>query len=108
MSKRTTASEAEISRAIMDYLAARHVFSLRMNSGTRIGEYKGKKRAIHMHAPGTADMVIFPKGRVIWCEVKSATGKQSELQRSFQTQVEEQGHRYIIARSTLDVAESLK
>ena len=118
------ASEAQISRSIMDYLAATRIFAMRMNSGTRIGEHKGKKWAIHMHAPGTADILAFlpskivgqrADGRftyrlqsVIWIEVKDATGKQSEIQKSFQAQVEAEGHRYIIARSIEDVLEALR
>jgi hypothetical protein len=125
MKTRTTASEAEISRAIMDYLAARHVFAMRMNSGTRIGSYKGKNWAIHMHEPGTADILAFPTrhsrqirngkfmtvpipGIPLWIEVKDATGKQSEIQKSFQAQVESHGHQYIVARSIEDVEEALR
>jgi hypothetical protein len=98
-----------------------------MNSGMQLGRYKGKKWAIHMNLPGTADILAFPHytcrmegerlgedwatvTRIIptWLEVKSATGKQSEYQRSFQEQVEREGHRYAICRSIEDVAEALK
>jgi hypothetical protein len=108
-------SEAAISRSIMDYLAAEHIFAVRMNSGMRIGEHKGKKWAIHMNAPGTADILAFPRlsetlsgmivlnPRVLWIEVKAADGKQSDLQKSFQAQVEAEGHRYVIVRSIEDV-----
>ena len=121
MSK-TTASEAQISRSIMDYLAARHVFAVRMNSGTQVLTSGGNRRAIHMNAPGTADILAFKKRKTdflttpaikgdyareviipLWIEVKSATGKQSELQKSFQAQVEAEGHRYAIVRSIDDV-----
>jgi hypothetical protein len=125
-------SEAAISRSIMDYLAAEHIFALRMNSGTRIGSYKGKNWAIKMHEPGTADILAFkseevslmriggPPGdhfcynedailvRPLWLEVKAADGKQSDLQKSFQAQVEAEGHRYAVVRSIEDVREVLK
>ena len=106
-------SEAAILRSIMEYLAARHVFAVRMNSGTQIGSYKGKKWAIHMNAPGTADILAFPAGRFrvirpTWIEVKTATGKQSELQKSFQAKVEAEGHVYAVCRSIEDVEELLK
>jgi hypothetical protein len=119
MSK-TTASEAQISRSIMDYLAARHVFAVRMNSGTQVLTSGGNRRAIHMNAPGTADILAFPQIRIfskvsngvitplpVWIEVKSATGKQSELQKSFQLQVEAEGHKYVLARSISDVEAAL-
>ena len=116
--------EGAILRSIMDYLAARHVFAVRMNSGTQIGAHKGKKWAIHMNAPGTADILAFvsqwrgvdDKGNwcefreimPLWIEVKAAKGKQSELQKSFQAQVEREGHRYAVCRSIEDVETALK
>ncbi len=102
-------------RAILDYLAAKRIFAVRMNSGTQVRVDGGKRRAIHMNAPGTADVLAFPsKQRGVddkgnwcdfleitptWIEVKSAKGKQSELQKSFQAKVESEGHRYILVRS---------
>ena len=114
--------EGAILRSIMDYLAARHVFAVRMNSGTQIGAHKGKKWAIHMNAPGTADILALPIKKMIetpawlpqtticptWLEVKAAKGKQSELQKSFQAQVEREGHRYAVCRSIEDVETALK
>jgi len=120
MGKIPKASEAQISKAIMEYLAARHIFSLRMNSGMRVGEYKGKQWAIHMHEPGTADILAFPQWTIrhlgvtdkrisiFWLEVKSATGKQTEVQKSFQAQVEAEGHRYAVVRSVEDVEALLR
>ena len=116
---KTTASEAQISQSIMDYLAAEHVFAVRMNSGARFGETNGKKWAIHMHAPGTADILAFvqvnPRAgkpqfwptKAVWLEVKDAKGKQSDLQKSFQEQVEREGHIYRLVRSIDDVKEAL-
>lgn len=117
-------SESAIQKAILEYLAARHIFALRMNSGTQIGSYKGKKWAIHMNAAGTGDILAFvsewrgvdDKGnwcefreiRVYWFEVKTEDGKQSDLQKSFQAQVEAEGHRYFVVRSIEDVEAALK
>jgi hypothetical protein len=113
MSKRTTASEAEISRAIMDYLAALHVLTYRMNTGAYEAVYKGKSRFLRFGTPGMADLLAFIKspfaGLIVhWLEVKTATGKQSELQKSFQNQVEAAGHRYSVVRSIEDVETALK
>lgn len=41
---------------------------------------------------------------LLWLEVKTATGKQSELQKSFQAKVESEGHVYAVVRSIDDVA----
>lgn len=114
------ATEREILRAVMDWLAAKRIFAVRMNSGTQIGSHAGKKWAIHMNAPGTADLLAFvttnhvhgperlPMQRVYWLECKTATGKQSPLQKSFQAQVEAEGHRYRIVRSIEDLEEALR
>jgi len=114
--RRTTATEAQISKSIMEWLAAKHIFALRMNSGTALATYKGKTRAIHMHAKGTADILAFRQpmkchydlSLVIWIEVKDAKGKQSDVQKSFQAQVEGEGHKYIVARSIEDVVAALR
>lgn len=124
-------NERDIQRAILDYLAARHIFAIRINSGTQIGNYKGKKWAIHMAAPGTADILAFPRmftrhNRLVkqgqqmgeltvtieeilptWLEVKTEKGKQSDLQKSFQAQVEAEGHRYAVCRSIAEVEAAL-
>lgn len=100
--------EREIQRAILDYLAAKHVLAFRMNSGAAVREYKGKTRKIIFGVPGMADILAFPilpheYGSVLWIECKAEKGKQSELQKSFQAQVESEGHKYIVARSIEDV-----
>ena len=115
MSKRTTASEAEISRAIMDYLAARHVLTYRMNTGACEAVYKGKTRFLRFGTPGMADLLAFQRVKihgkyftVPWfIEVKSEHGKQSELQRSFERQVKDNGIEYLLARSVDDVDQAL-
>ena len=114
--------EGAILRSIMDYLAARHIFSIRMNAGVHFSESKGKRYMTRLAAPGTADILAFPQERIscmscgkwnlypqiVWIEVKAAKGKQSELQKSFQAQVEREGHRYAICRSIEDVEAALK
>jgi len=61
------------------------ILAFRMNTGAVHSEYKGN-----------------------WIEVKAPKGIQSELQRSFQLQVESHGHRYILARSLEDVTSLLE
>ena len=71
--------------------------------------------------PGMADVMAFPERDVVennggshyeinptWIEVKAPKGKQSELQKSFQEQVESHGHRYILAYSLEDVIKELR
>ena len=108
--KRKQAPEGALQRLVLDYLAAEHIFSLRMNSGTLINQ---AGRPVTFGVPGCADILAFPRILVsdgvhataievpfpVWLELKAPKGKQSELQRSFQSKVESEGHRYLLIRS---------
>jgi hypothetical protein len=107
--------EGAILKCIMDYLAAKHIFALRMNTGAMQIE----KRFMRFGIPGQADILAFlpcgvdARGRwsecvvPTWIEVKTPKGVQSALQKSFQQLVVERGHIYILARSIDDVKAAL-
>lgn len=115
--------EGQILKAVLDYLAARHVLAFRMNSG---GLRDATGRTVRFGSPGMADVLAFPLAfdgkahwgpkhlveplipRPFWIEVKAAKGKQSKLQKSFQAQVEREGHRYILVRNIEDLEAALK
>lgn len=113
--------EAAVQAAILEWLAARHILAFRMQSGATVSTYKGKTRMFRYGTPGMADILAFDHWFMeqglghghfiykapIWIECKALKGKQSELQKSFQSQVEADGHRYIIARSIEDVEAEL-
>jgi hypothetical protein len=105
-------------KQVLGYLTAKHIFAVRMNSGVQVRTDGGSRRAVHMNAPGTADILAFPrtvyeKGTAwetdhiqpTWIECKAPGGWQSELQKSFQRQVEAEGHKYILAFSVDDLEE---
>jgi len=102
----TKTTEAQTLKAIMDWLQAKGILAYRMNvlaMPTADG-----KRFIKAGVPGMADILAFPGAFcVYWIEVKAPKGIQSELQKSFQKQVEDHGHRYIVARSLEDVTSLL-
>jgi len=60
-------------------------------------------RVLRFGVKGMADILAFPEGRTLWIEVKAEKGKQSPFQKSFEAQVIEAGHTYIVARSVEDV-----
>lgn len=121
------ASEAQIQKSILDWLAAKRVLAFRMNVGISKAEYRRKRdgsvksRHIHFGVPGMADILAFRNHAVdyygsalsgpiegeeitpVWIECKTEKGEQSALQQSFQEQVEEHGHTYVIARSIDDI-----
>lgn len=118
------ATEREIQGSIMALLAAHRVFALRINSGTGWGKVTGGGfRPIQFHSggAGVADIVAFPRGMrnkvgflefdrpvVLWCEVKTLTGKQTPEQENFEEHVTQYGMHYLLARSVEDVQAWLK
>jgi hypothetical protein len=119
--------EALTQDLILDWLEAEHILAYRMNTGaTLVPETdRSKRRFIAYGVKGMADILSFPdlckfcrihrshrKGfcgrcelrpKVLWIEVKSATGSQTPEQRSFEEQVKAAGHGYIVVRSLEDV-----
>jgi hypothetical protein len=95
--------EGYVQSAILDYLAAKHVLAYRMNTGA----VKLESRLVRFGVKGMADIIAFPTRcsvpAVLWIEVKSATGKQSPEQKSFEAQVRKAGHAYVVARFIDDV-----
>jgi hypothetical protein len=111
--------EGALQSCILDWLAAKRVLAFRQNTGA----VKTEKRFFRFGVPGMADILAFHNRIIctcpeheecdvfiqpVWIEVKAPKGKQSELQKSFQQQVEAEGHRYILARSVEDVEEALQ
>ena len=110
MSRAANGGEAAILKSILIYLQARHVLAFRQNVGAVEAVYHGKSRFMRFGVAGMSDVIAYPKPPrpVLFIEVKTATGKQSDLQASFQQQVESHGHKYVIARSIEDVEEALR
>jgi hypothetical protein len=101
--------ESPTQKAILQYLAAQHIFAMRMNTGA----VKLETRFFRFGVPGCADILAIKQAgceeypyshqKVYWIECKATKGVQSPLQKSFQLQVETEGHTYILARSIDDV-----
>lgn len=62
--------------------------------------------ATHLKAtgllPGASDLIVVHGPVVLWVEVKTPTGKQSEVQLEFQKRVVSLGYEYVIVRSLED------
>lgn len=99
--------EAGVQRAILDLLAAEHVFAIRLNTGA-FRNANGRPIFMHSGGAGVADIVAFPRGRVLWVEAKAPSGRQTPEQASFQQRVEREGHAYIVARSSDEILRWLK
>ena len=106
--------EQQIQTAIMQWLAAKRIFAMRMQTGALQTSYKSKMRLIRFGVEGCADILAFypcydcNRGFIpVWIECKSNVGRQSELQKSFERDVLERGHRYVLAKSVEDVENAL-
>jgi len=92
-------TESEIQRDIKKYLEDAGFRVYRMNSGYL-------KKNVKLAPPGTPDlMVISPFGKTTWIEVKTETGKVSDIQLVMHIILASYGQLVIIARSVEDVKE---
>lgn len=58
---------------------------------------------------GFSDIIILtPLPRALFVELKAENGKQSDLQKKFQTRVEAMGHRYYLCKSRKSLCEILE
>jgi hypothetical protein len=98
--------EGYVLASVLDYLAAKRIFAMRMNSGA-IQDKRGIP--VRMHEPGTADVLAIESGpefenqMVYWIECKAPNGRQSLLQKEFEARVRAEGHSYILAFSIDDL-----
>ena len=99
--------ESDLQKAIVEYLDLMGVFYFAVNNEMAGGGKQAKIRMAHFKAmglrAGASDLVLVLRGKVVFVEVKTEKGRQSESQKRFQMVVEELGHRYEIVRSVYDV-----
>lgn len=108
--------EADIQSVILDWLAAKRIYALRLNTGA--GWRNGRPIKAHSGGAGVADILAFIRVTVgmslgiaeisvpLWIEVKSDhRGVQSPEQMSFEARVRSEGHEYIVARRLGDVVD---
>lgn len=95
----TEISEARLQEICYIYLhnnypAYRGLFFRIKNEGTnKISGARDKAMGV---VPGVADMCLLHKGTAVFIEFKSATGKQSEAQKIWQSRVEQVGFSYYL------------
>lgn len=91
--------ESDIQRQILDYLAKRHVWHRRFNSGVaRIGG-----RYVRFGTPGLPDILARPRKTLVWIEVKQPGKYLTPEQRQWKEESEKFGDIFITARSVEDV-----
>lgn len=99
--------ERQIQKQILQYLAARGIVAIRINSGSvKHHDANGKTRYVKFNSmPGCSDIIaIEPKsGRFLAIEVKRPGGKLTPEQRDFQQRVEKAGGMAIVCYSIDDL-----
>lgn len=85
-------TEADIRRQVRDYLRIRGWFVFHILQG--LGCY-----------PGVTDLIAVRDGRIVFIELKTKTGKQSDYQKQFQSDLEAHGGEYILCRGIDDLME---
>lgn len=103
-------SEAQIQRGVIDLLALTSkripMYFFRSAAGMVRTE---QGRMFKTGKPGTPDITIcFCTGIFVGFEIKSATSRQSELQKQAQREIEAAGGFYFIIRSMQDAEEAIK
>ena len=85
-------SESDIRQQVKDYLKIKGWFCFHVLQG--LGSYKG-----------IPDLIAAKNGRVVFVELKTKTGQQSEYQEQFQADFEAAGGEYILCRGIEDLQE---
>ena len=101
-------TEKETQATILDYLAIKHIFHWRQNTGAMRGEHKGKKWFVQFGDKGSPDIFAVIDGNIYGIEVKSPKGKMSESQKDYEERFVAAGGVYILARDVDDVIKKLK
>lgn len=101
--------ESDVQRTILEWLAWKHIFHYRNNSGAFAIPAQGthQRRFFRAGVVGAPDIVCVIKGQYVGIEVKAPKGKQSDHQKEFQRQLEAAGGRYVLAYSLDEVISAL-
>lgn len=103
-------AEHDIQKQILEYLAIRHIFAWRQNSGAVVyqDQYENRRFVRFASVNGISDILgILPDGRMLAIEVKKRGKKPSKKQRIFLETIRENNGVAIVAYSLDDVIKEL-
>lgn len=69
------------------------------NLNNSVGGYRGKINRFLGLVAGRSDMTLYYQGNAYMIELKTATGRQSNKQKEWQSFIEGQGFTYVVIRS---------
>jgi hypothetical protein len=95
-------SESKLQASIIQEFQRRGIYAFSVpNEGALSGRRQMFLKSLGLRN-GVSDLIIVLPSRIIFMEVKTPTGTQSENQKAFQQQVESLGHTYVLVRSVDD------
>jgi Holliday junction resolvase len=92
MAQRKQTPETILKQHIKRYMAFKGWFIFPVTQG--LGSYKG-----------ISDLIAIKNGRVLFIEVKTPRGRQSDYQKEFERRVTEKGGQYAVIRSLDEINE---
>lgn len=97
--------ENKVKNECLRWLKDRGIYAWRNNTGMAwIGDHP-----VRFGLPGSGDILgLLPDGRFLSVECKSETGRQSEDQKRFQENIEQNHGVYVLAYSVEDLEEALR
>jgi hypothetical protein len=94
-------SEAIIQKAVLDYLNYRRDLYFFRSAAGQVKTESG--RMFRTGKPGVPDISVIWQGKYVGIEVKTDTGRQSDVQKRAQQDIEAAGGEYYIVRNMDDV-----
>jgi hypothetical protein len=88
---------------ILDWLAAKRIWHIRLNTGAMGGDYKGKKWFVRFGRPGMADILVWWGMKAHWLEVKNGVGATVTRSSAIRGRSNAAGMEYRIVRSLEEV-----
>lgn len=102
-------SEQALVSAILEWLHYNGAWAIRVNSGARPIEEKGRRRMIRLAPAGTPDIIaIWPGGLGMAIECKVGKNKPTDLQDATLEHIRECGGLAVVAYSIDDVDNAIK
>jgi hypothetical protein len=109
---RKLASEHSLQVSVLEYLALNHqrdVFWFSIPNAGKRGWSAAKHLTAEGMTAGVADLcIMLPKGRVLWLELKTGKGRQSEHQYAFECICVILGHPYHLIRDLPEAIDILR
>ena len=100
--------EDSIQRMVVNYLRINGVFVFAVpNGGTRRNAKEGHNLKLSGVTAGVSDLIILLPKRVVFVEMKTKEGRQTESQKAFETKVKKLGFEYYVWRDINDAQKFL-